>query len=229
MEEEEEGATATASMHAMDRAALPLHFLAGAAGGAAHAALSLALGTTLAAVGAGVAPSSSLPPSGGGAGVGVAAAGPAMRAVRVPAARYYSASTFLHHSLSHSVLFGTYHLSKRSLARLRPHLRRDGAAAAAARDGDDDDALRFATVAVAGGLAGQCQHVAGHLSERWLGLAAEESPPSSLRRLVMSPSSWPTWRSTALTFPLSAVGFLAFEYGKLTTMTGDDDVDRGSD
>jgi hypothetical protein len=208
---EEEGATTTTSMDAMDRAALPLHFLAGAAGGAAHAALSLALGTTL-AVGAEVAPSSSSPPP------------PAMH-VRVPAARY-SASTFLHHSLSHSVLFGTYQLSKRSLARLRPHLRRDGTAAA--RDGDDD-ALRFATVAVAGGLAGQCQHVAGHLSERWLGLAAEESPPSSLRRLVMSPSSWPTWRSTALTFPLSAVGFLAFEYGKLLTMTGDDDVDRGSD
>ena len=210
-------------MDAMDRAALPLHFLAGAAGGAAHAALSLALGTTL-AVGAEVAPSSSSPPP------------PAMH-VRVPAARY-SASTFLHHSLSHSVLFGTYQLSKRSLARLRPHLRRDGTAAA--RDGDDD-ALRFATVAVAGGLAGQCQHVAGHLSERWLGLAAVDvaaaatanlpasSSPSSLRRLVMSPSSWPTWRSTALSFPLSAVGFLAFEYGKLMTMTGDDDVDRGSD
>jgi hypothetical protein len=143
----------------------------------------------------------------------------------------YSASTFLHHSLSHSVLFGSYQLSKRSLARLRSHHRRSAGGNGV---GGDDDALRFATIAVAGGLAGQCQHVVGHLSERWLGLAAVDvaaaatanlpasSSPSSLRRLVLSSSFWPTWRSTALTFPLSAVGFLAFEYGKLM-MTGNDD------
>ena len=86
---------------------------------------------------------------------------------------------------------------------------------------------------MSGGLAGQCQHVVGHISERWLGLAAEDvaaatanppasSSPASLRHLMLSLSTWPSWRSTALTFPLSAVGFLAFEYGKLM-MTGNDD------
>ena len=223
-------ASALPPTDAMDRATLPQHLLAGAAGGAAHAALSLALEVKLEA---GISSSSSSSssssllsssssPSAGGTSTS--------RRMRVPAVRY-SASTFLHHSLSHSVLFGSYQLSKRSLARLRSHHRRSAGGNGV---GGDDDALRFATIAVAGGLAGQCQHVVGHLSERWLGLAAVDvaaaatanlpasSSPSSLRRLVLSSSSWPTWRSTALTFPLSAVGFLAFEYGKLM-MTGNDD------
>jgi len=210
----DEGEASAIPTDAMDRATLPQHLLAGAAGGAAHAALSLALEAKLEA--------------------GTSAS---RRRLHVPPVRY-SASTFLHHSLSHSVLFGSYQLSKRTLARLRSHHRRS----AGDGDGGGDDALRFATIAVAGGLAGQCQHVVGHLSERWLGLAAAEnvaaaatttanpsasSSSVSLRRLVMSSSSWPTWRSTALTFPLSAVGFLAFEYGKLM-MTGNDDGMDGS-
>jgi hypothetical protein len=221
-------ASAMPPTDAMDRATLPQHLLAGAAGGAAHAALSLALEVKLEA---GISSSSSSSSSSLSSSSSPSAGGTSTsRRLRVPAVRY-SASTFLHHSLSHSVLFGSYQLSKRSLARLRSHHRRSAGGNGV---GGDDDALRFATIAVAGGLAGQCQHVVGHLSERWLGLAVVDvaaaatanlpasSSPSSLRRLVLSSSFWPTWRSTALTFPLSAVGFLAFEYGKLM-MTGNDD------
>mmetsp|Transcript_11005 Transcript_11005/g.27075 ORF Transcript_11005/g.27075 Transcript_11005/m.27075 type:complete len:115 (+) Transcript_11005:584-928(+) len=90
-----------------------------------------------------------------------------------------------------------------------------------------NNAVHVASIAVAGGLAGQFQHVTSHLSEQWLALAYDgtmnPSSPSLLRRLVHA--SWPTWRSTMLAFPPSAIGFLAFEYGKLMVAgDGDDDM-----
>ncbi|KAL3823262.1 hypothetical protein ACHAXA_003410 [Cyclostephanos tholiformis] len=230
----------------MDRATLSQHVLAGAMGGTTHALLSLAVEKTrLVGLVPPPYPSSS-------SGVGDVARftsnnPPAWRTstspyLHLPSPRY-SSSTVIHHSLSHSVLFGTYQLSKRSLTRLcsshRPTGDDDLPRGGRLDDDDvvddkdyDDDVLRFATIALAGGLAGQCQHVVGHMSERWLGLVTEDArnhpPPSymslSPRRLMMTSFSWPTWRSTALTFPLSAVSFLAYEYGKLM-ITGEDGVD----
>ena len=235
-----------ATTDAMDRATLSQHVLAGAAGGSAHALLSLALEMRLVPPGLHVPPpssssssSSSLSLSSGGIGRSLSSApypstwwtSSSLR-LHLPPPRH-SLSTILHHTLSHSALFGTYQLSKRSLNRLCLHDRsEDDSIPRGGRLDDDDDVIRFATIAVSGGLAGQCQHVVGHISERWLGLVAEDTrnhpPPSSSvfasSRRFMTSFPWPTWRSTALTFPLSAVGFLAYEYGKLM-MTDDDGVD----
>jgi hypothetical protein len=228
------GSEDDATMDAMDRATLSQHVLAGATAGSAHALLSLALEMKL-------VPGLPVPPpspsaSSGGIERSSSSSNPStwwtsksMR-LSLPPPRY-SSSTILHHSLSHSALFGTYQLSKRSLTRLCSHFRSGDNGIPRGGRLDDDDVLRFATIAVSGGLAGQCQHVVGYISERWLGLVAEDArnppPPSSSMfvspRRFMTSISWPTWRSTALTFPLSAVGFLAYEYGKLM-MTSDDVV-----
>ena len=70
-----------------------------------------------------------------------------------------------------------------------------------------------------GGLAGQFEHVTSHISEQCFSLVDETKNSSSLlRRLKLA--SWPTWRSTMVAFPPSAIGFLAFEYGKM--MMADD-------
>ena len=118
-----------------------------------------------------------------------------------------------------------------------------------------DNIVQFATIAtiaIAGGVAGQCQYVASYMSERWLGLVIDETTHAattrpttastmkaplsstlfhnlssssssssniSLRRhrnfITSFYSTVPTVRSIVLSFPSSAIGFLAYEYGKL--------------
>lgn len=91
--------------------------------------------------------------------------------------------------------------------------------------------MHVAAIAVAGGLAGQFQHVTSHFTERRLGLAGDDpakkqNTSSFLRRVSLA--SWPTWRSTMLAFPPSAIGFLAFEYGNMMVNSGDDLVGGGT-
>ena len=190
----------------------------------------------------------------------------------VPTFRY-TTSLVLHNTLSHSILFGTYQLSKQCIEQQQHRIigqleyTRDGLTTAnnGSSGGtninnnrhDDindhnDNVVQFATIAIAGGVAGQCQYVASYMSERWLGLVIDEtthaatttpttasstmkaplstlfhnhSPSSSssssnfcLRRhrfITSFYSTVPTVRSIMLSFPSSAIGFLAYEYGKL--------------
>jgi hypothetical protein len=95
-----------------------------------------------------------------------------------------------------------------------------------------------AAIGVAGGLAGVTQHVVSHFTETWLNIGNESvgwgdsvllrkqlqkgSPSwtSSIRAslqqsvTVMLSTPPPTLRSALLAFPPSAIGFMAFEYGK---------------
>lgn len=181
--------------------------------------------------------------------------------------------SILHHSIAHSVLFGSYEMSKRSLLQAvhaynrqrdesrvvlvanniidqqeqdevpdESHLKRK-------RDELDWDengeaSVRYShlfAIGAAGGIAGSAQHVISHYTERWMGIAEETEPskPSTAnvltqkRKISATPAmekqkkdtkvllarirwfhSLPALRPTALAFVPSAIGFMAFEYGK---------------
>mmetsp|Transcript_8308 Transcript_8308/g.15140 ORF Transcript_8308/g.15140 Transcript_8308/m.15140 type:complete len:519 (-) Transcript_8308:47-1603(-) len=206
----------------MDRATLPQHFLAGALGGAAHALLSLPLEVKLNA-------SSSN---------GLQSSGKATNHTfqnlitqkpvhfQVPALNY-SSSFILHHSLAHAVLFGSYQLTKRLFLQHAPPSSFDDSRNNINNNNSGSsthNAIYVAYIAMAGGLAGQFQHVTSHFTEQWLGLATEEAKESSSLRRRFAVATWPTWRSTVVAFPPSAIGFLAFEYGKF--MIAGEDVDE---
>lgn len=103
----------------------------------------------------------------------------------------------IHHSIAHSFLFGFYESMKREFLRDEQSRR--------------DEIPYFCSVSMAGGLAGQIQHVISHYTEQWLLLGAETTTPRPLLRFVASP---PTLRPTLFAFPPSAISFVAFEYGK---------------
>ena len=200
---------------AMDRATLPQHFLAGAMAGTSHAVLSLAL-----EIKRNVTPSTA-----GKSTTNVTFTNLIQKHkpihLQFPTLNY-SAAYILHHSLAHSVLFGSYQLTKRLLIQnISPDPTTAGNGTNGSSGSNNNDAiLHISCIAMAGGLAGQFQHVTSHISEQCLGLVDETKNFSSslLRRLQLA--SWPTWRSTMLAFPPSAIGFLAFEYGKM--MMADD-------
>jgi len=122
----------------------------------------------------------------------------------------------VHHAIAHSLLFGSYEGIKRELLTLS----------------NDDDGTHFyggeylVSFGVAGGLAGQIQHLASHYTEQLLGITeggtAAAEPQGGARNLVrvtFSPRSFsslaaPAIRPIMLAFPPSAIGFIAFEYGK---------------
>jgi hypothetical protein len=104
----------------------------------------------------------------------------------------------IHHSIAHSVLFGCYESIKRGLLD---------------ESSDQREIPHFATVSLAGGLAGQIQHVVSHFTEQWLliGVETTTTTPKPLVRFVASP---PTLRPILFAFLPSAISFVAFEYGK---------------
>ncbi len=198
----------------MDQATLPQHFLAGAMGGAAHAVLSLVFDMKLISLPGDVISS----PSKGTTTfhhpiLQILSSKPIH--LRVPTL-HFSTFSILHHSLAHSTLFGSYQLTKRLLSSQMHNT---------SLGHGSNDTIRVATIAVAGGVAGQFQHVISHILEARNNASTMTSSSTSLLRFVTSSSSWPTWRSTVMAFPPSAIGFLAFEYGKLLD-TSNVDADR---
>ena len=203
----------------MDQATLPQHFLAGAMGGAAHAVLSLVFDMKFGSLPGDVLSSTSKGTT--------TFHHPLLQLIsskpihlQVHTLRF-STSSIMHHSLAHSTLFGSYQLTRRLLSSQVHDCN--------PVDNDNtslgywnNDSIRVATIAVAGGVAGQFQHVISHFSEQ---LILDTSTATSLLRRMRLSSSWPTWRSTVMAFPPSAIGFLAFEYGKLLNAS-DADADR---
>lgn len=118
----------------------------------------------------------------------------------------------IHHGIAHSLLFGSYETIKRSIMRQLPE------------DFDTKQHIGIGylgSVALSGGIAGQIQHVASHFTEQWLRLGDFESAATSGIRKNSSDffsrvvsASPPTVRHTLLAFPASAIGFVAFEYGR---------------
>ena len=210
----------------MDQATLPQHFLAGAMGGASHAVLSSVFDIKF-----GVSPPGDVLLSSTTKGT-TTYHHPILQTfsskpmqLQVPTL-HFSTSSIIHHSLAHSVLFGSYQLTKRLLvSQMHSHNSEDNDNNTALGYGNNSDTMRVATIALAGGIAGQFQHVISHFSEQWVLLnhTSTTSPSTSLLRRVTL-SSWPTWRSTLMSFPPSAIGFLAFEYGKQLNSS---DVDDG--
>jgi len=167
---------------AMERATLTQHFLAGSLGGASHAILSLGMEMKLVQ------------------GINLKVTNASMMNkfhLQYPTINY-SLSSLFHHSWAHAVLFGSYQTTKRLLL----------SNITLPNNNNNYDISYAAIISIAGGIAGQLQHVTSHLSEQYLGVSGLKV--SSFRRLTL-----PTFRSTLLAFPTSSIGFVAFEYGKL--------------
>jgi hypothetical protein len=122
----------------------------------------------------------------------------------------------VHHAVAHSLLFGSYESVKRAM--LTTFL------------SDEDDGTQFyggeylVSFGVAGGMAGQIQHVASHYTEQLLGItegcaAAAAGDAGGVVRVAFNPRTFsslaaPAIRPILFAFPPSAIGFIAFEYGK---------------
>lgn len=112
----------------------------------------------------------------------------------------------MHHAVAHSLLFGSYEGFKRMFVeQLEDHEYYGGG--------------YLAAFGVAGGLAGQVQHVASHYLEPWaVGMAV----PTTTTTTAKAATRWtkqlwasaPALRPTLAAFLPSAIGFVAFEYGK---------------
>lgn len=118
-----------------------------------------------------------------------------------------------HHSIVHATLFGSYESLKRSLlSSLQTNeLHVYGW----------DYLISFT---IAGGLAGQIQHVVNHYGEQIFRIEDVVAPDAIQRsrrvlyyptRMLVAPTVW----SVLTAFFPSAIGFIAFEYGKVVTGT----------
>jgi hypothetical protein len=211
----------------MDQATLPQHFLAGAMGGASHAVLSSVFDIKFVSPPGDVLLSSTTKGTTTYHHPILQTLSTKPMQLQVPTL-HFSTASIIHHSLAHSALFGSYQLTKRLLvSQMHTHNSDDNGNNTTL--GNNNDTILVAAIAVAGGIAGQFQHVISHFSEQWVLLnhtstttTTTSYPTSLLRRVTLS--SWPTWRSTVMAFPPSAIGFLAFEYGKLLNSS---DVDAG--
>jgi len=241
---------------AMDRASITQHVFAGGLGGMAHALLSMALemklnlnATTTTTISKTAAASSSAKHDWKNANHRVFTM-KAPNVLQVPPTNLlntkplqtislqyptliYTSSSILHHSLAHSMLFGSYQFTKRFLFQHYHNFQTfdNGEDDTSVTPNNRDNTITHASIiAVAGGLAGQVQHVTSHFTEQLLALGEVNNFITSVdnshnkmtiyQRLALS-ASWPSWRSTMVAFPPSAIGFLAFEYGKF--MLSDND------
>lgn len=118
-------------------------------------------------------------------------------------ARYTSWNT-CHHSAAHAMLFGSYEAFKRGILNVT---------ADEEQFNHGSRAYHLITFALAGGLAGQVQHLVSHFAEQALGLADQ----TLLIEWKSSFRSAPALRPVLWAFPPSAIGFIAFEYGKQFT------------
>jgi hypothetical protein len=102
----------------------------------------------------------------------------------------------LHHSSAHAALFGSYEALKRLFLE---NLGLDSRSY--------QGPAYLGSISIAGGVAGQVQHIVSHFSEQWLRL--EETEATAVRTIRP-----PVMRNVLMAFPASAVAFVAFEYGR---------------
>lgn len=133
-----------------------------------------------------------------------------------------------HHAVAHATLFSTYEGTKRFLlggvGRKNFIVGKD--ILDQKEENENENTLQYVlTIGLAGGIAGQMQHIVSHYTEAWLQVSENDSPwthsGQKLRDILFS-YDWKLWRkngpslrSTLMAFPPSAIGFIAFEFGKM--------------
>ena len=139
-------------------------------------------------------------------------------------------TTTLHHSIAHSFLFGYYELTKRYLS---SYAERFVSIADNSNDEVDDEeevnVYEVATSAIAGGVAGVMQYTVSHYTGMWLRVdtndvtyyqldrrpwSALENSQERINAVKRMFQPLPPLRPMLITFPIMAVAFVAFEYGK---------------
>lgn len=131
----------------------------------------------------------------------------------------------LHHAIAHSILFASYECSKRLL-----NFDFQGSETTSIQSEENEDSIipssakNIMFIGAAGGIAGQIQHVVSHYSEQILNVSEEGQmrkgvePISSVRAIIkhcrLQPPKAPTIGPVMVAFVPSAVGFVAFEFGK---------------
>jgi hypothetical protein len=123
---------------------------------------------------------------------------------------HITAAQTLYHGLSHSLLFGSYEGIKRILIHNLYSV-----------DNSTEyyGAGYLASFVVAGGVAGQVQHVSSHYGEQYLEMRGLEYGSTAVAHSssfssVFRSMARPALRQTLRAFPPAAIGFVAFEYGK---------------
>jgi hypothetical protein len=214
---------------------LSLHFFAGALGGVSHSIVSLVLETKLSILNQGTAAAAAVATSNHTRIVSIAPPKQFTPTLPFLTMHYptlrYSIATIAHHSLAHSVLFGSYQSTKWLLADYYTTINsrlEDSTAMVldSSQESKDDtinkEAIIYASViAFAGGIAGQAQYLISHFTEQWFGLSnaaiddIKETRIDNRRVGMKQQFAMPAWRPALMAFPPSAIGFLAYEYGRI--------------
>jgi hypothetical protein len=108
----------------------------------------------------------------------------------------------LHHSAAHATLFGSYEGLKRLFVATT--------SLSSSSDSQYQGPTYLGSVCFAGGMAGQLQYIVSHYTEQSLRLEADVGEST----LVTSMRRPPILRNFLMAFPPSAIGFIAFEYGR---------------
>lgn len=222
-------------MNSLSNARIPLHIFAGGLGGTSHALLSLALDTKLSTSNDTTNATNqtriisrplprqlkslwkSAPLLFSASSQNKISSTLPYISLQHPTVKH-SLATISHHSLAHSVLFGSYQTAKWiSLS----YVSGDSINQENNSDTNTEVLVNASGIALSGGIAGQLQHLTSHFTEQYFNLSTtqNEEVVRGRNKLAITPSqttlSLPSLRSIALAFPPSAIGFLAYEYGKM--------------
>lgn len=121
----------------------------------------------------------------------------------------YSMLHTIHHSMAHALLFSSYEFIKRTLfdTTIVPNHE--------ISEENQSDYRHLVAIGTAGGVSGVIQYVSSFYTEKWLYVGEENNIDDWKKygfRHFFAPR--PTLRSMAMSFPPSAIGFIAFESGK---------------
>ena len=120
----------------------------------------------------------------------------------------------LHHATSHAVLFGSYETTKRALNHALARTPTSSQITGISHHESEFLDQNLVTVALAGGIAGIGQQLVGDSSEQ-LAKALQTKRPSTIQGWMetLKPPSYSS-RSLGLVSIPTAIGFVAFEYGR---------------
>jgi hypothetical protein len=123
----------------------------------------------------------------------------------------YGARDIIHHGTSHALMFSSYEGMKRLLS---SNIKTNDKFNVEQKH-DTLSFLNILLIGVAGGVAGQVHHVASHVTESLLFFKANEQRQQQQGKSTrILAKVIPCSRSTVVSFLPSALGFIAFEFGR---------------